>query len=143
MGDLRLSLDLFSFDGHNAIQFGGEYLLRNFRLPMSVTGTAHVGQDGATRLMLGLRGYFGPDPDKSLIRRHREDDPSDRAVGLLTAVEATRYQATTGGASQADDGGSQSNPPGAQKPDWCISYYAWDGSICTDQIGNVVGPPSI
>jgi hypothetical protein len=53
---------------------------------MSVTGTAHLGQDGAMRFMLGLRGYIGPDPDKSLIRRHREDDPSDRAVGLMTAV---------------------------------------------------------
>jgi hypothetical protein len=83
---------------------------------MSVMGTAHLGQDGAMRFMLGLRGYIGPDPDKSLIRRHREDDPSDRAVGLMTAVGSANLRgnpSASGGStphdSTSDSGDKDSN----------------------------------
>ena len=118
--DWKLSLDVSSLDGYNAIEFGSEYLLRNFELPVAVTGTAHLGQDGAARFMLGLRGYFGPDPDKSLLRRHREDDPSDRAVGLMTAVgtiHGSPGPTTPTSSSGSGDNGSQSGPGGdGQQP---------------------------
>jgi hypothetical protein len=116
--DWKLSLDVSSLDGYNSIEFGSEYLLRNFELPVAVTGTAHLGQDGAARFMLGLRGYFGPDPDKSLLRRHREDDPSDRAVGLMTAVGSSHSTVASPvpATQQGSDGQSTTPPPVDQPP---------------------------
>ena len=141
----KLSLDVSSLDGYNAIEFGSEYLLRNFELPVAVTGTAHLGQDGAARFMLGLRGYFGPDPDKSLIRRHREDDPSDRAVGLMTAVGGSSSHgapARAGGSSSQEPEQSQ-NPPASNPPeqsstpqyDQCMVLYNGDTEACAMYAG--------
>jgi len=112
---------------------------------MSVTGTAHLGQDGAMRFMLGLRGYIGPDPDKSLIRRHREDDPSDRAVGLMTAVGDSSSHgapARAGGSSSQEPEQSQ-NPPASNPPeqsstpqyDQCMVLYNGDTEACAMYAG--------
>ena len=81
----RLTLGVSSLDGYGAVQLGGECLLESFDLPLAVTAESRVGQDGAWRITLGLRGYFSPEA-KSLIRRHREDDPSDRGAALYTAA---------------------------------------------------------
>jgi hypothetical protein len=40
-----------------------------------------VGEDDHSTVWVGLRFYLGGE-DKSLIRRHREDDPNDPAPGL-------------------------------------------------------------
>ena len=82
----RLSLGLSTLDGYNAVSFGTEYLLDNFNMPIAVTGEARIGQDGAVRALVGLRGYLGPDPHKSLIDRHRQDDPTDLSTALLAAT---------------------------------------------------------
>ena len=43
-------------------------------IPASITVEGRLGEDGFTSVMAGLSLYFGGE-DKSLIRRHREDDP--------------------------------------------------------------------
>lgn len=83
----RLSVGLSWLDSHGALQVGSEYLLQDFAAaPVAVTTELRVGQDGAVRGTLGLRAYIGPDPYKSLILRHREDDPADRSTALYAAA---------------------------------------------------------
>jgi hypothetical protein len=104
--DARFSLGVSSLDGYNSLQLGGEYLLEQFDAPVSLTAETRIGQDGAWRLTGGIRLYIGPER-KSLIRRHREDDPSDRSAALAIAAngKATGTQAaapTSGTASSGD-----------------------------------------
>lgn len=102
-GNWRLSGGFSSLDGYNALQLGSEYLFDNFDLPLAATGELRIGQDGAVRATIGLRGYFGPDPHKSLIDRHRQDDPAD----LGTALYAAAGHATlAGSAPKSSDVGS-------------------------------------
>jgi len=82
----RLSLGVSWLDNYGALQAGSEYLLTDFSIPVAVTSELRVGQDGALRGMLGVRTYFGPDPNKSLMLRHREDDPADRSTALYAAA---------------------------------------------------------
>ncbi|MCB1479903.1 MAG: hypothetical protein KDJ62_13745 [Rhodobiaceae bacterium] len=49
--------------------------------PVSVFAEGQVGDDDHATIWAGLRMYFG-DQDKSLIRRHREDDPVDPSQAL-------------------------------------------------------------
>jgi hypothetical protein len=95
--DARLSVGVSSLDGYNALQLGGEYLFEDFDAPVSLTAETRIGQDGAWRITGGLRIYFGPE-HKSLIRRHREDDPSDRSTALAIAANG---RTTTGAAPPA------------------------------------------
>jgi hypothetical protein len=53
-------------------------------LPLSLTVDGQLGEDGYTSAMAGLSLYFGGE-DKSLIRRHREDDPSLHFFNLFSA----------------------------------------------------------
>ena len=112
----RVSVGVSSLDGYAAVQVGSEYLLDNFDLPVAVTGEARLGQDGAIRTMVGLRTYLGPDPHKSLIDRHREDDPADLGTALYGAAgRATLYGELPNvakGATGSIDGGVL----GAQNP---------------------------
>lgn len=82
----RLSIGVSWLDGYGALQAGSEYLLGASGLPVALTTELRIGQDGAMRGMLGLRGYIGPDPGKSLMLRHREDDPADRSSALYAAA---------------------------------------------------------
>jgi hypothetical protein len=84
--DWRVGIGLSSLDGYNSLEISSEYLLRDFDVPLALTGAARVGQDGAVRVLAGLRGYLSPDPNKSLIDRHREDDPADRGTALYIAA---------------------------------------------------------
>ncbi len=109
----RLTVGLSTLDGYGAIQFGGEYMLSDFDLPISVTAETRVGQDGAWRGMLGLRGYLGPE-NKTLLRRQREDDPADRSSALYTSAGGE----TIRGANSPAAGSSGSNgEPGIPDPD--------------------------
>jgi len=56
---------------------GVEYLLRNFVAPVSLFAKARFGDDDHTRITGGLRFFFGADRDKSLINRHRTEDPQN------------------------------------------------------------------
>src|SRR3569832_102198 len=85
----RVSVGVSSLDNYAALQLGSEYLLDSFDVPIAVTGEARIGQDGAVRILTGLRGYLGSDPHKSLIAREREDDPTDLGSALYGAASRT------------------------------------------------------
>ena len=117
----RLSLGVSWLDSYGALQVGSEYLIEGLSVPLAVTTELRVGQDGASRAMIGLRGHFGPDPNKTLMRRHREDDPADRGSALYAAIGgqtlggASGIARTTGsdgsGGSSEDEGDSGSVDP--------------------------------
>jgi hypothetical protein len=70
-----ISFDMF--------QFGAEWMPGvNLGFgPASLYAKAQVGDGNYESFWAGIRFYFG-DPDKSLIRRHREDDPEGDLVDL-------------------------------------------------------------
>jgi hypothetical protein len=77
--DFRVSAGYRHWNDINMAAFGAEY-----QLPMQWGGTSaalfaegRIGEDSYKAIWGGLRFYFGPEP-KSLIRRHREDDPRGR-----------------------------------------------------------------
>lgn len=54
---------------------GIEYLMRAFDSPVSMFAKADFGDDEFNRITGGLKFYLGPNPQKSLIQRHRTEDP--------------------------------------------------------------------
>jgi uncharacterized membrane protein YgcG len=141
--NLRLTAGVSSLDGFNAVHFGAEYLLDGFSLPVAVVGDARIGQDGSLQATLGLRGYIGA-PGKSLIRRHREDDPDDQGTALIAAVGSPAHshsQGSGGSGSSGDSGagdggsnagGSDSGSGGDQDtpPPECLPTEVLDGNTC-------------
>lgn len=69
--DLRLAVGGSSVFGANALHAGGEYQVQN---GASLTGDLRAG-GGAYSATAGLKFYFGDGTQKSLIERHRQDDP--------------------------------------------------------------------
>lgn len=56
---------------------GAEYLLRGVGSPISIFAKARFGDSDHTRITGGLRIYFGSDSSKSLMSRHRTEDPQN------------------------------------------------------------------
>ncbi|HVY52701.1 MAG TPA: hypothetical protein VHA07_14215 [Devosia sp.] len=158
----RLSLGVSWLDGYNALEAGSELLFDGPWAPLALTAAARLGEDGGVRATVGLRGYFGPDPRKSLIRRHREDDPTDRSTALYVAAGPKTLAGATvptkrDGAETVDDPSSQEPPvvddPSSEEPPevllppvWCSGspLLAWDGDTgtCLGPDGPVP-PPSV
>lgn len=94
--DLRVALGARHVLGDNALHLSAEYQLSDFAWPVSLTADARIYTTGNYVITAGLKGYLGPSSDsKSLIDRHRQDDPPNRAldlfassVGILTATAA-------------------------------------------------------
>lgn len=82
--DLRLSIGASSVLGYEALNIGAEYQVTSFSTPFSLTADARFGEDGNVTAMAGLKFYFGE--QKSLIDRHRQDDPRDRGLDLFAAA---------------------------------------------------------
>ena len=80
LDDLALSVGhIYSFN-RNAVTGEIEYLLPEFRggnIAPSAFISGAYGWNNSSNIMAGIRVYFG-NYDKSLIRRHREDDPRVR-----------------------------------------------------------------
>lgn len=72
--NLRLSVGAASVAGFETGRAGLEWFMGETGLPVSLKLDGRVGEDGFTSVMAGVSLYFGGE-DKSLIRRHREDDP--------------------------------------------------------------------
>jgi hypothetical protein len=74
--DLKLSAGhIYSLDQHAAL-FGAEWGLdAGGGIMASLFANGSVSEDGDGAALAGLRLYFGQQP-KTLIRRHREDDPT-------------------------------------------------------------------
>lgn len=82
--NLRLSVGASTVAGFQSANAGLEWFMGDTGLPVSFTVEGEVGEDGYTSVMAGLSLYFGGE-DKSLMRRHREDDPRLHTFGIISA----------------------------------------------------------
>lgn len=101
--DLRLAVGARTVLGDASLHLSGEYLLRDLSLPVSLAGDAYLHTTGEYSVMFGVKGYLGPTGEqKSLIDRHRQDDPHNRALDLFFASLGLVLGAT-GGPPEIDD----------------------------------------
>ena len=82
--NLRLAVGGGTVAGFESAHAGLEWFMGDTGLPASVTLDGRIGEDGFSSVMAGLSLYFGGE-DKSLIRRHREDDPRLRFFDIFNA----------------------------------------------------------
>jgi hypothetical protein len=75
--DLRMSLGTTIVGAAKFARAEMEYQVSG---PISAKLDAKIGDDNFVGINAGLTFYFGGDTSKSLIRRHREDDPRNRMV---------------------------------------------------------------
>ncbi len=80
--NLRLSIGGSSVAKFESANLQAEYLLDS--MPVSFKLRGAVGEDGYVAATAGVSFYFGGDEsNKSLIRRHREDDPRNRSLDIF------------------------------------------------------------
>lgn len=82
--NLRLAVGASSIAGFESAHVGAEWLMSETGLPLSFKADARFGEDHFTAITAGVSLYFGGE-DKSLIRRHREDDPRNRVLDIFGA----------------------------------------------------------
>jgi hypothetical protein len=80
--NLRLSIGYEHFQEVDAGMVAFEWQPEDFGHPISFFANAAVGSDDFATVFGGVRIYFGGE-QKSLIRRHREDDPTGAALMQL------------------------------------------------------------
>ena len=83
--NLRLSVGASTVAGFKSGHINGEWQFSDSGLPLSLTAEGRVGDAGYVTASLGLKLYFGAE-DKTLIRRHREDDPRNRSLDISQAA---------------------------------------------------------
>lgn len=79
---------------------GAEYLIRGHEVPLSLFAHGDFGNEDYTSITGGLKVYISGDPQKSLIDRHRRDDPDIYMPvfpKLATKSGASLPQCTLGG----------------------------------------------
>ncbi len=106
--------------GDLSLHAGAEYQFQGLGAPLSAVADARLHNNGSYTLTIGLKGYFGGDPDKPLISRHRQDDPPDRAIDLFTAAGSQIFATapTT----------TPPSPPTIDSEAACIAAYGTTGS---------------
>ncbi len=67
--------------GKHALALGGEYGIQMGKTMTSLFVEGRAGEGSFHGVWGGVRFYFGQ-KDKTLIRRHREDDPTDWGAGI-------------------------------------------------------------
>ena len=82
--NLRLAVGASTVAGFESAHAGMEWFMGDTGLPASITLDGRIGENGFTSVTAGLSLYFGGE-DKSLIRRHREDDPRIRFFDIFNA----------------------------------------------------------
>ena len=80
--NLRLSVGYEHFQEIDAATAGFEWQIDGLGLPVSLFANGAVGDNHFATAYAGVTFYFGGQ-EKSLIRRHREDDPSNDIMKLL------------------------------------------------------------
>jgi hypothetical protein len=75
--DLKLTIGYHYEDATSLGSAGVEYLLRASGSPISLFAKSDFGDEQFNRVTGGLEIYFGSDPGKSLIERHRTEDPEN------------------------------------------------------------------
>ncbi len=68
---------------------GTEYLIRGLEVPVALFARGDFGDEFVQNVTGGVRIYLSDDPDKSLIDRHRKDDPKVYAPTFPTLAVAT------------------------------------------------------
>ena len=81
--DLRFAVGASSIADFESAHIGAEWQLQD--MPISLTANARIGEDSFKEATVGLKFYFGGE-SKSLIRRHREDDPRNRSLDIFNAA---------------------------------------------------------
>ena len=94
--DLKLSIGQRLVYGKLAGTAGAEYLVTHGPTAVSVFAEGRIGARGSSGAVGGLKVYFGQ-KDKSLIRRHREDDPVNYQIEDKTANGGAGNGAGAGG----------------------------------------------
>jgi hypothetical protein len=95
--DLRFAVGGSYVLGDLSVHASTEYMFHGLGMPLSVTGDARLHNNGSATFTIGLKGYFGGNDDgKSLIDRHRQDDPPDRAIDLFTAAGSQIFDKAPG-----------------------------------------------
>lgn len=80
--NLRLAIGASSVAGFEAGRLSAEYLMGD--MPLSLKADIAAGEDDYVSGSVGLSFYFGGnESSKSLIRRHREDDPRNRVLDIF------------------------------------------------------------
>jgi hypothetical protein len=107
--DLRLSIGASVLGESKFLNAGLEYQVTD---PVSISLGGKIGDDDYVAVNAGLTLYFGETGNKTLIRRHREDDPRNRLIDFQAAqasvVKKIKKAAptTTSGATTTPDCGS-------------------------------------
>jgi len=121
--DWRVSIGGRHLLGENQLRLATEYQVTSFQVPFSVTGEGRFASDGSIVATIGLKHYFG-DPDKTLIDRHRQDDPPERDVDLFGSAANLPFKKAT----------TASNP--VDTTEECEALYGsnwfYDGSSCVE-----------
>lgn len=78
--NFRVSVGGKIVDDYEGLRAGLEYQFDES--PFGLFAKAEYGDDDYVSILGGLKFYFGGE-DKSLIRRHREDDPHDKVLDLF------------------------------------------------------------
>ena len=109
-----------------------EYLIQDAGAPVSIFARGDFGEAEFNRVMGGLRVYFGADPNKSLIERHRTEDPRNYVPEF--PVLQTR---------NASNGSSTpSTPPQCQiDDDYIVTNVANGECICPSGTSYAGGAP--
>ena len=100
--NFRLSVGGKIVDDFEALRAGFEYQFDES--PFGLYAKAEYGDDDYLSVLGGLKFYFGGE-DKSLIRRHREDDPHDKVLDLFV-----------NGVNKKSGDNPYSTPPGTTNP---------------------------
>jgi hypothetical protein len=102
--NLRLALGGSSVASFESGHVTAEYLLD--AMPLSLKLKGEVGEDSFAAVTAGVSFYFGGNQsDKSLIRRHREDDPRNKVLDIFGAGAAAFGSGAAGaGAPLCPDG---------------------------------------
>ncbi len=80
--DLRLGLGVSTVAGFKSAHAGLEWQMES--TPISFKLDGRIGDNGFAAATAGLTFYFGG-TEKSLMRRHREDDPRNRSLDIFNA----------------------------------------------------------
>ena len=121
--DWRVSVGGASVLGSEWLRLATEYQFSDLSLPISGTAEFRAYDTGEYSAMIGIKGYFG-DPGKSLIDRHRQDDPPNRVLDLFGAASVL--------SATPDELGPEVDNEGC-----IIGLETWNGETCVPL--NLVG----
>jgi hypothetical protein len=94
--NLRVNVGFRRYLDLNLFSAGAEWQPEWDGLPVSFYVEGQMGEQDYATIFGGIRFYFGG-PEKSLIRRHREDDPSNKLFNMLAITCATDNRLMHGG----------------------------------------------